>query len=208
MCNTEVVILDKNLREHIKKILLGKTPDERITRGDMANLPESRLVVPGNGIKNLTGLEYATTLRWLDLSHNPISDITPVAGLTNLTELEIEGTSVSNISPLAGLTNLTVLSLSKNCISDISPLVGLTNLRRLFLSENRILDLDISPLAELTNLTVLVLSGNSISDISPLVDNQGLDHKAKIFLRDNPLNAESKDVHIHRLRERGVYVEF
>lgn len=194
---------DVNLREQIKKIL-GKVPDEPITRRDMANLPESRLVVPGTGIRNLTGLEYATNLRWLDLCHNPILDITPVAGLTNLTELE--GISVSDISPLEGLTNLTVLSLRKNCISDISPLAGLTKLRRLFLSENRISD--ISPLAGLTNLTRLVLSGNSISDISPLVANQGLDHEAKIFLRDNPLNAVSRDVHIPLLRRRGGIVQF
>lgn len=201
----EGVILDVKLREKIENIL-GKLPDETITAEDMAKLPHLRLVVPGTGVRSLTGLEYATNLRWLNLCHNPISDITPVAGLTTLTELDLEGTPVSDISPLEGLTNLEKLSLSKNCISDISPLAGLTKLRTLLLSENRISD--ISPLASLTNLTWLSLSGNRISDISPLVANQGLDDKAKILLRDNPLSTVLKYRHIRMLRERGVYVKF
>ena len=39
-------------------------------------------------IKDLTGLEKATSLRVLELQKNQISDITPISGLTQLTYVE------------------------------------------------------------------------------------------------------------------------
>ena len=50
---------------------------------DMANL--RRIDAVGENINNLTGLEFATNLRDLDLHRNQISDITALSGLTNLT---------------------------------------------------------------------------------------------------------------------------
>ena len=155
----------------------------------------TRLDAPHKGIGNLTGLEFATNLRFLNINNNLISDISPLSGLTNLHTLLIavdfgKG-KISDFSPLAALTNLEVLSaIGHPQVSDISPLSGLTNLRRLSLPGPNILDLsplsgltkiaslsidgggfsDLSPLAEMTDMEYLELPDANISDISPLAD--------------------------------------
>ncbi len=118
-----------------------------------------------SNISNLTGLEYALNLKYLDLGGNNISDISPVVRLPSLTSL-ILGDNITDISAVAGLTNLTMLSLSGN-FSSISPVAGLTNLTELVLNGTSNIS-DISPLAGLTNLTWLVLRGTNNFDLSPV----------------------------------------
>ena len=154
---------------------LGKESNALITADEMATL--TRLDAPNSGIRDLTGLEFATSLTRLHLgidkvegryvNSNDISDLTPLAGLANLTWLTLTDTGVSDLTPLAALTNLTRLSLGDNSIVDLTPLAGLTSMITLELSDNSIADL--TPLAGLTNLTQLILSNNSISDLTPLV---------------------------------------
>jgi len=92
-----------------------------LTRGDMLRLRQ--LDARSINIVNLTGLEVATNLTFLDLSGNPISDISPVANLVNLLNLNLDGTDVFEISPHGGLTNLDSASLCGSLITDIQPLV-------------------------------------------------------------------------------------
>ena len=183
-----VDIPDTNLRAAVETAL-GKAKNDSITPSEIATL--MRLEASEAGIRDLTGLEHATSLTYLDLWKSSVSDISPVAdltnlthlgiaanrvisevsalaGLTNLTALWVNGNSISDISALADLTKLTRLGLSNNSISDISSLSNLTNLRRLDLYVNMISD--ISPVAGLTGLTSLNLAENSISDISALVN--------------------------------------
>ncbi len=119
------------------------------------------------GIADLTGLEYATNLVYLDLRQNRlISSVAPLAGLVNLQHLAIDNNQIYDISALAGLTNLQWLNLHENQISDISALAGMTQLEWLNFHQNQVSD--ISVLAGLTNLTYLVLNHNPVSDISAL----------------------------------------
>ena len=53
------------------------------------------------GIKSLNGLETATNLHSLNLSHNRISDLTPLAYLTQLQVLSLDSNEISDIAPLA-----------------------------------------------------------------------------------------------------------
>ncbi|MEN6426775.1 MAG: leucine-rich repeat domain-containing protein [Phycisphaerales bacterium] len=139
-------------------------------------------------ITSLTGLEYATNLRTLNLrfnlisdisalsrltnltsvnlSQNQISDVSPLSGHNNLTYVNLHANSISDASPLSGLTNATTLILRFNGLSDISPLSGMKSLRELDLGENQISDL--SPLSSLTSLSTLCLWSNQISDLSAL----------------------------------------
>ena len=128
-----VNIPDANLRAVIAEAL-GKAPNEPITPDEMATLT----VLGGwdQGIRDLTGLEFATNLETLDLGEN--------------LETGINSNDISNLSPLSGLTNLLWISLSQNSISDISPLASLNNLRILYLNDNSISD--ISPLVANTGL--------------------------------------------------------
>lgn len=83
--NPPVSIPDRNLRAVIADSL-GKAPDAPITRTDMAKLTE--LGASNRNIRDLTGLEFATNLRELNLSFNKLTGPIPPE-LTNLTNLEL-----------------------------------------------------------------------------------------------------------------------
>ena len=220
-----VNIPDPNLRTTIEDAL-SKASGATITAADMATLME--LNARDASISDLTGLEHATDLTFLDLTRNSVSNIGPIAnltklthldldrnavsdisaiaGLTSLTFLDIWGTSISDISPVVGLINLTTLGLGSNNISNISPVAGLANLTGLYLLGNHITD--ISSLSDLTNLKTLWLQNNSISDLSPLVANTGLGSGDTVNVKGNSLNRASIETHIPDLQKRGVTVEF
>ena len=170
---TNVDIPDANLRAVIADSL-GKARNAPITQAEMASL--TRLEAQDMGIRDLTGLEFATNLTDLDLgpewssgllvNSNEISNLSPLEGLTNLTRLELTNNNISDLSPLAGLTNLTTLWLPFNLISDISPLTNLTKIWQISFHGNTISD--VSPLANMIHLSTLFLNDNIISDISPL----------------------------------------
>ena len=234
--STSIVdIPDANLRAVIADSL-DKASGAPITRAEMATL--TRIDAPNKGIRNLTGLEHATNLQWLNLgiepvnnqlvNSNDISNLSSLSNLTNLRLLDISGNSISNISPLSNLTNLIYLNLIGNSVSDISDLSRLTSLETLGLSSNSISDIsplsrltsleslflssnsisDISPLSRLTSLETLSIRSNRISDISPLVANTGLSSGDTVNLEGNPLSSTSLNTHIPALQSRGVTVEF
>ena len=204
MVEAAVDLPDLNLRAAIETFL-GKAKGDSITPSEMATLP--RLEARDANISDLTGLEGATNLKYLDFWKSSVSDLSPVAGLTNLTHLGFAANNaISDVSALVGLTNLTAMWLNGNSISDLSPLAGLTKLTRLGLSKNSISG--ISALAGLTNLTLLKLDNNSISDLSPLVANTGLGSRTEINVKGNPLSYLSIHTHIPALQSRGVTVEF
>ncbi len=181
-----VSIPDANLRTAIESAL-GKNSGAPITQAEMATL--THLWSNGSGIIDLTGLDFATNLTSLNLSHNNIVDVRPLQNLSNLTFLNLYVNDITDLSPLAGLSNLTYLNLAFNTnitnlsplarfpnlvflslirtnVSDLSPLVGLKNLEELRLDATYVTDL--SPLASFTNLTELWLGSTEFVDISPL----------------------------------------
>ena len=166
----EVNIPDRTLQTSIEKEL-DKTSGHTITKGDMSRLSElsispSPLLRDLPAIQDLTGLEFATNLKVLDITDHQISDISPLSGLTNLIRLRLDDNQISDVSPLVQLKSLKGLHLSDNQISDVTPLAQLKNLTQLSLDGNQISD--VSPLAGLTNLTSLLLYSNEISDFSPI----------------------------------------
>ena len=103
-------IPDANLRAAIK-IAMGKASDAPITDFEMTFLSE--LEVPNSNIRDLNGLELATSLTILNLgtefvsgegyvNSNYISDFSPLSGLTNLRRLDLGGNSISDLSALSG----------------------------------------------------------------------------------------------------------
>ena len=79
-------IPDVNLRNIIKG-RLKKPAGAAITKADMQTL--TLLGAMNADIRDLTGLEHAANLMWLNLDHNAISDITPLIALTQLTGLSL-----------------------------------------------------------------------------------------------------------------------
>lgn len=187
-----VTLPDVNLRRAVE-IALDKAPAEPITRGDMARLTElsvSTSVDEGEGVQDLSGLEYASNLASFDAEGGMISDLSPLTGLKHLTYLSLAHNYISDLTPLADIGSLQVLRIGSNHISDLAPLVELGSLTTLSLHDNRISDLaslrnlsslvaidlaynrvhDLSPLSVLESLTELWLGNNNVSDLAPLAD--------------------------------------
>jgi hypothetical protein len=65
---------------------LGRNALDALNIGELAQL--TSLNIAGLGISNLTGLQNAVNLTYLDARNNNISDFTPIATLTSATILE------------------------------------------------------------------------------------------------------------------------
>ena len=175
-----VHIPDPGLRAVLEAVLNKEAGDD-ITQVDITNLES--LDASASGIRNITGLEFATNLIDLRLGNNKISDMSPLKNLTNLKRLSIKGNRISDVSPLKDLTNLTYLHIGYNRIPDVSALKNLVNLTFLELDENEISD--VTPLKNLTNLIELYLDDNQILDVSPL---KNLTSLRKLNLNDNQIS--------------------
>ncbi|MCY3742040.1 MAG: leucine-rich repeat domain-containing protein [Candidatus Poribacteria bacterium] len=144
-----ILIPDANLAAAIRETL-DLAPGTPITELDMLGL--GRLVpynnisrkytygssgrLPEKQIKDLTGLEYATNLEYLNLPYNAIDDLTPITELTKLRSIDLSNNRIQDIGSVKKLTHLAYLSLRGNQISDITPLAGLTQLTLLSIGNN------------------------------------------------------------------------
>ena len=159
----DIHIPDANLRAAIHETL-NLPENTPLTREHMLSL--TRIGYKLRGIKDVTGLEYATNLESLALHVNEITDIRPLAGLTRLYHLNLRKNKIVNITPLANLTRLSDLRLQNNLIIDVTPLARLRRLNHLDLFGNRVVD--VSPLANLQHLTHLNVARNPATDYSAL----------------------------------------
>ena len=87
-----VNIPDANLRARIE-VLLSKNAGDAITVADMQTL--TLLSAVNADIRDLTGLEHATNLIWLELDYNAISDLTPLIPLTQLGGVYLDNNPLS-----------------------------------------------------------------------------------------------------------------
>lgn len=171
----EVVIPDATLKAQIIDTL--ELSSSTVTEADMRQITvlETPNNDPASMITDLTGLEYATNLRELNLDYNKITDLTPLQGLTSLESLNISynngattGTSgITDISCLSGLTNLkSFSSIGNENVTDYSVVSNFKQLTYLNLSICK-LD-DVSFLSGLTSLESLYLPFNAVYDVTPL----------------------------------------
>ena len=171
-----VHIPDPNLRTTIAEVL-GKSPNAPITVEEMEGLRD--LKARNKGIRDLTGLQFATNLNELNLRDNQISNLSPLASLINLRDITLDSNPVSDLYPVKSLKNLTRLWCHQTQVSDLSPIAGLINLRDLRLITNPISDL--APVRGLKNLTRLYLADTLVSDLSPV---RGLTNLTHLDFRD------------------------
>ena len=94
---------DAELAKAIRRAL-GLGAGARITVAAMRELTE--LNVSHRRIADLTGLEYATQLEWLDLSYSDISDISVLANLPQLEYLNLDGLVNEGLEDFSVLANL------------------------------------------------------------------------------------------------------
>ncbi len=156
-CVGTVTLTDPNLAAAVRETL-GIEQAADITCEQAQDLEE--LTATSRQIADLSGLEFFTNLRTIDLFNNSISDITPLAGLTQLTFLSLSSNSISDITPVSGLTLLTTLILLSNSISDITPLVANAGL-----DEGDLIDLRSNPLdtGDCPDIQTLIDRGANVS---------------------------------------------
>ena len=153
-----VHIPDLPLRTAIHQTL-GKPQNAQLTRADMLRL--TNLHADRKGIRDLTGLEFATNLERLELRHNAISDLTPLRNLISLHNIKLRDNLIVDVSPLAKLINVEWLGLEENRITDLSPLSGLVKLDGLGIGGNPLSD--ISPISGMLSLSGLDAMDTRIS---------------------------------------------
>ncbi|HCU37071.1 MAG TPA: hypothetical protein DGT21_17000, partial [Armatimonadetes bacterium] len=162
-----VDIPDARLKADVRECI--NKPSQDILARDLAGL---QVLYVGDGIGDLTGLEFCGSLEQFETHDSPITSLDPIGGLTTLRRLRVTDGRLADIGLLAGLGNLEVLCLHGNRIADISPLQALAGLTELDLGANNIDGA--TALAGLTNLRQLTLDGNQIRDITPLAGLTGL----------------------------------
>ena len=168
------VILDKTLQQHINKENLGReNVNAPITKEDLLQIKKLEILKEkGNEIKDITGLEY----------------------MTNLEKLTLEGVGLKNIEFISNLKQLNNVNVSHNQIEDITPLSSLENLQWLNLEDNHIKDVTV--IGSMLNLFSLNLAGNEIRDVRPLIQlgQWGtIDvRRQKVILDDAEINKEVK----------------
>lgn len=155
-----VYFADPNLKQSVEDALDVINP----TEAQMGAL--SYLNANNRGIKDLTGLEYATNMVTLILANNSISNISSLSGMTKLDNLNLRKNNIIDINALSGINDINDLDLWDNQIVDISALSNMTNIHSLNLRSNQIID--ISSLSGLAKLKILNLQDNQISDIEAL----------------------------------------
>lgn len=164
--NVVVEIPDSALNTLLHNVLM--IPDNQdITSDELATLTE--INANGLGIRDLTGIQYCTSLLAADFSYNEIIDFSPLSSLIRLTALNISRNVAKSIAPLAALTNLRELDVtellpaalqSANYL-DLTPCMAMAELHELKADLNSIADLSV--IAKLTTLTTLLLNTNPIT---------------------------------------------
>ena len=174
-----ILIPDPNLATVVRETL-DLASGDAITWWDMRKL--TTLMASDREIKNITGLEHATRLRYLHLINNKIQDITPLTELEHLYWLDLRYNQISQIPSLNKLIRLRILELGFNQIRDVNPFTELPILKVLDLSHNQISD--VRPLANLVNLNQLHLVLNPIKNRKPLFELLRKNPDIKIYLKN------------------------
>jgi len=160
----EIEFTDANLHKLVAEEI-NKGSEDKLFFQEVQGIEE----LNGNtrSIQNLTGLNYLTHLKQLDLGNNRINDISALSNLKELKGLYLNRNAISDLTPLVNLAELEILSLDENDITSIDPLKNLSNLKILYLSNNQQLE-NMGALRVLDQLESLSLDNTMVGDFKLL----------------------------------------
>ncbi|MFV8826433.1 leucine-rich repeat domain-containing protein [Alkalihalobacterium sp. APHAB7] len=119
-----VTFEDETLEQFVRNEL--RIFSRSLRESDLEQL--TQLSIYDDPISSLSGLEFATELRYLYISDSQLEDFTAIHNLTNLRTLELYNVGITDISVLEGLNELRYLYLGYNNIIDINVLLKLPKL--------------------------------------------------------------------------------
>ena len=158
-------VLAKAAREQ-----LGLAEDKALTKSDLAKV--KILDISGDKPVSLSGIEYFTGLKTLNIDRSYIKDISLLANISSLEEISIRWSFIESIPDLSKCVNLTSLDLNSCAIKDITPVTKIRSLKNLNLNDNRITS--IAPIKDMKTLEHLYIYNNPITDWETIADNQKL----------------------------------
>ncbi|QIK63683.1 hypothetical protein G7068_11150 [Leucobacter viscericola] len=137
-----------------------------LTRGKMRLF--TSLTAQNAGITDLTGLEYASSLRIVDLRGNSFPTIEPLRGLANIAQLNVSSSKISDIDAVSTMPQINYLQFNWTTVADIEPLRGKDLLWRVEMAGTKVASLD--PLRDIPALIELYFQETPVSDLSPLAE--------------------------------------
>ncbi len=172
---------DRQLEQAVRAAANKLNPNDALLWGDVDGL--TMLEARGLGIASLDGLQYLTSLIYLDLRDNHISYLGPLGALTNIETLYLGHNYLDQsfdpykshpLAPLAGMAHLEFLDLGRGrefYTGDTWSSLGSANHLR-----------NVAPLESINTLQTLDLCGNNLDSL------EGLDGKISmqfLMLDDN-----------------------
>lgn len=162
---TKVTLYAKNPKASIRHVNVNSNEIEMINIDESFNIKV--LTLTGNKIKTLDSILPHTTLKFIQLSSNPITDLTNIGKFLNLTRLYLDKTqAILTPDIFASLSNLKSLHLSKMSLTkfDVAWLRGLSNLGLLNLGHNKLEELNYKELVtDLPSLRSIMINENSFN---------------------------------------------
>lgn len=155
-------------------------------------------------IKDLSGLEYATGLKTIDLSDTGVKDVSPIMKLNNLENLDISGKEMDDYSWLSNFTKMKRLNISRTKIQDFLFLNNMPELEYLYVAGTSISDF--SFLKNMPELEGISVAKTSIIDLTFLKNLKNYNKLELLDISDTAvsnLDAISGFVNIRRLDISG-----
>ncbi len=130
--------------------------------------------------------------------------------MTNMRSLYLSGNKIKDIAQVKPLTKVWSLYLAGNPVKDFTPVGQLKWLANFDASDCGLKQIEF--LRPVPRLEYLQLSNNKLDDLSVLVEMAESDEERRfapfwrIYLKDNPLDGESAQKQLQRLRELGARI--
>jgi len=145
------------------------------------------LSVRNAGIADLTGLEYFTNLKWLEVDFNPLTSLS-TTGLVNLEHLASYNCAVGTAN-LNDSVNLKTLMLNNNQLTTLN-ISNLVNLEYLTVASNQLTSLDVTGMTNLVNLdcTNNLLTELDVNNLTSLTGLECANNQLTNLVIDNLVN--------------------
>ncbi|NOX37406.1 MAG: hypothetical protein GXO78_07710 [Calditrichaeota bacterium] len=160
-----VYIPDPNFRAFINANYPGFMVGDSLIVDSAATVKET-FDCSGQGIRDLTGIEYFVNITDLRCSYNQLTFLPDLSPITGLKFLFCEGNQLTSLPDLSNLISLTGIWCGNNQLEQLPDLSNLRLLQILNCSNNRLKSLP--DLSNNVNLTQLYCSGNELTELPDL----------------------------------------
>ena len=137
------------------------------------------LTLNGSEFTSLDGLDLGENLRMFSAENSALQDISGLTNAVNVKDVSLKGSQITNLDGLENLAQLETLDVRETPLNDISGFGAHPKLEKLWLSDTKVEDL--SPLSGLDNLKEMSLSRMPAKDLSVLAE---LDKLGALWLNE------------------------